>query len=37
LYRLVMHERIIGHVNKYEGMEWVAMAQGLGDFMSKNR
>lgn len=28
---LLMHERIIEHINKHEGVEWVTMAE-VSDF-----
>ncbi|EAU33434.1 hypothetical protein ATEG_05673 [Aspergillus terreus NIH2624] len=33
---LLMHERIIEHINKHEGVEWVTMEQMCDDFKSKN-
>lgn len=32
---LLMHERLIEHINKHEGVEWVTMAQMVDDFKSK--
>lgn len=34
---LLMHERIIEHINKHEGVEWVTMEQMCDDFKSKNQ
>jgi peptidoglycan/xylan/chitin deacetylase (PgdA/CDA1 family) len=34
---LLMHERIIEHINKHEGVEWVTMAEMCDDFKSKNK
>ncbi|KAL2855519.1 hypothetical protein BJY01DRAFT_3565 [Aspergillus pseudoustus] len=34
---LLMHERIIKHINKHEGVEWVTMEQMCDDFKSKNK
>lgn len=31
-----MHERIIEHINKHEGVEWVTMAEMSDHFKSKN-
>jgi hypothetical protein len=31
-----MHERLIEHINKHEGVEWVTMEQMVDDFKSKN-
>lgn len=33
---LLMHERLIEHINKHEGVEWVTMEQICDDFKSKN-
>lgn len=33
---LLMHERIIKHINSHEGVEWVTMEQMALDFLSKN-
>ncbi|EMR66403.1 putative polysaccharide deacetylase family protein [Eutypa lata UCREL1] len=33
---LLMHERIIEHINKHEGVEWVTMAEMCDYFKSKN-
>ncbi|KAJ0131680.1 hypothetical protein HZ326_25222 [Fusarium oxysporum f. sp. albedinis] len=33
---LLMHERIIEHINKHEGVEWVTMAEMSDYFKSKN-
>ncbi|KAJ4172410.1 hypothetical protein NW754_002608 [Fusarium falciforme] len=33
---LLMHERIIEHINKHEGVEWVTMAEMADYFKSKN-
>lgn len=34
---LLMHERIIKHINSHEGVEWVTMEQMCDDFKSKNK
>ncbi|KAG9776541.1 polysaccharide deacetylase, partial [Aureobasidium melanogenum] len=34
---LFMHERLIEHINKHEGVEWVTMAEMVDDFKSKNK
>lgn len=34
---LLMHERLIEHINKHEGVEWVTMAEMVDDFKSKNK
>ncbi|KAJ9646634.1 hypothetical protein H2199_002683 [Coniosporium tulheliwenetii] len=34
---LLMHERIIEHINKHEGVEWVTMEQMCDEFKSKNK
>ncbi|KAL3495662.1 hypothetical protein BJX62DRAFT_222564 [Aspergillus germanicus] len=34
---LLMHERLIEHINKHEGVEWVTMEQMCDDFKSKNK
>ncbi|PWY83041.1 polysaccharide deacetylase family protein [Aspergillus heteromorphus CBS 117.55] len=34
---LLMHERIIEHINKHEGVEWVTFEQMCDDFKSKNK
>lgn len=34
---LLMHERIIEHINKHEGVEWVTMEQMVDDFKSRNK
>lgn len=33
---MLMKERIIDHINKHEGVEWVTFAQMSDDFKSKN-
>lgn len=33
---LLMHERIIEHINRHEGVEWVTMAQMVDEFKSKH-
>jgi peptidoglycan/xylan/chitin deacetylase (PgdA/CDA1 family) len=33
---LLMHERIIEHINKHEGVEWVTMAEMSDEFKKKN-
>ncbi|KAK5116827.1 hypothetical protein LTR85_009087 [Meristemomyces frigidus] len=33
---LLMHERIIEHINKHEGVEWVTMGEMCDDFKAKN-
>ncbi len=33
---LLMHERLIEHINKHEGVEWVTMGAMVDDFKSKN-
>jgi hypothetical protein len=33
---LLMHERIIEHINKHEGVEWVTMGEMSDYFKSKN-
>lgn len=34
---LLMHERIIEHINKHEGVEWVTFSQMTDDFKSRNQ
>lgn len=34
---LLMHERIIEHINKHEGVEWVTMAEMCDDFKSTTK
>ena len=34
---LLMHERLIEHINKHEGVEWVTMAEIVDDFEAKNK
>ncbi|CAI6331438.1 unnamed protein product [Periconia digitata] len=34
---LLMHERIIEHINKHEGVEWVTMEQMADDFKKNNK
>ncbi|RAL07745.1 polysaccharide deacetylase family protein [Aspergillus homomorphus CBS 101889] len=34
---LLMHERIIEHINEHEGVEWVTFEQLCDDFKSKNK
>lgn len=34
---VLMHERLIEHINKHEGVEWVTMAEMVDDFKSKNK
>lgn len=34
---LLMHERLIEHINKHEGVEWVTMADMVDDFKSKHK
>jgi hypothetical protein len=34
---LLMHERLIEHINKHEGVEWVTMAEIVDDFKAKNK
>ncbi|KAF1952796.1 polysaccharide deacetylase family protein-like protein [Byssothecium circinans] len=34
---LLMHERIIEHINKHEGVEWVTMEQMADDFKKRNK
>lgn len=36
-HALLMHERLIEHINKHEGVEWVTMAQMVDNFKSKHR
>lgn len=33
---LLMHERLIEHINKHEGIEWVTMAQIVDEFKAKH-
>lgn len=33
---LLMHERIIEHINNHEGVEWVTMAEMCDYFKAKN-
>lgn len=33
---LLMHQRIIDHINKHEGVEWVTFETMCDDFKSKN-
>lgn len=33
---LLMHERLIEHINKHEGIEWVTMAEICDDFKRRN-
>lgn len=32
-----MHERIIEHINKHEGVEWVTMGEICDDFKARNK
>jgi hypothetical protein len=32
----ILYYRIIEHINKHEGVEWVTMEQMCDDFLSKN-
>ena len=34
---LLMHERLIEHINKHEGVEWVTMAQMVDEFKKRNQ
>jgi len=34
---LLMHERMIEHINSHEGVEWVTFAEMADDFKSKNK
>ncbi|KIY00241.1 uncharacterized protein Z520_03926 [Fonsecaea multimorphosa CBS 102226] len=34
---LLMHERLIEHINKHEGVEWVTMAEMVDHFKSKHQ
>lgn len=34
---LLMHERMIEHINSHEGVEWVTFAEMCDDFKSKNK
>jgi peptidoglycan/xylan/chitin deacetylase (PgdA/CDA1 family) len=34
---VLMHERIIEHINKHEGVEWVTMEQMADDFKKNNK
>lgn len=34
---LLMHERLIEHINKHEGIEWVTMAEMVDNFKSKHK
>jgi peptidoglycan/xylan/chitin deacetylase (PgdA/CDA1 family) len=34
---LLMHERLIEHINKHEGVEWVTMAEMVDEFKKKNK
>ena len=34
---LLMHERLIEHINKHEGVEWVTMGEMVDYFKSKNK
>jgi hypothetical protein len=36
-HALLMHERLIEHINKHEGVEWVTMGQIVDEFKSKNK
>ena len=36
-HALLMHERLIEHINKHEGVEWVTMGEIADDFKSKNK
>ncbi len=36
-HALLMHERLIEHINKHEGVEWVTMGEMADDFKSKNK
>lgn len=36
-HALLMHERLIEHINKHEGVEWVTMGDMVDDFKSKNK
>lgn len=35
-HALLMHERIIEHINKHEGVEWVTMAEICDRFKAQN-
>jgi hypothetical protein len=37
LHALLMHERLIEHINKHEGVEWVTMGQIVDEFKSKKK
>ena len=34
---LLMHERLIEHINKHEGVEWVTMIEMVEEFKKKNQ
>lgn len=34
---ILMHERLIEHINKHEGVEWVTMAEMVDEFKGKNK
>ena len=34
---VLMHERLIEHINKHEGVEWVTMGQMADIFKSENK
>ena len=36
-HALMMHERLIEHINKHQGVEWVTMGAICDDFKSKNK
>ena len=36
-HALLMHERLIEHINKHEGVEWVTMGEMADDFKSRNK
>lgn len=37
LHALLMHERLIEHINKHEDVKWVTMGRMVDDFKSKNK
>jgi hypothetical protein len=36
-HALLLHESLIEHINKHEGVKWVTMGQTVDDFKSKNK
>lgn len=36
-HALLMHERLVKHINKHESVKWMAMAEMVDDFKGKNK